>query len=134
MVYLQNYRKKLFLNISAIYEAIVEIFSVNHPMVFINKFYTKKSTTRRTSRTSSRWSSTKKVLAKQNFIKDTGPENIVFVKLLWKRSKLCLFWFVTSILNFFLQFLENNCIIFLVSRKCARVFRSFGHFVFMKFL
>ena len=53
---------------AAIYEVIIVIFSVNLPMVFINKFFFNPIT--RTSRTSSRRSSTKKVQATQNFIKN----------------------------------------------------------------
>ena len=72
-------------NISAINEAIILIFAVNLPMAFIYKFCNFNPTTRRTSRTSSRWSSTKKVRAKQNFIKDNIAGRMILI--LWRIIK-----------------------------------------------
>ena len=57
--------KKFKLNNSAIKKAIIIMFSVNFPLVFIFKwhfeFIYKEPITSRPSRTSSRWSSTRKV-------------------------------------------------------------------------
>ena len=105
------------LNISAIYNAIIVIFSANLPMIFINKFCIKgiiQPPCRRTSRTSPRWSSTKKAQTTQKFKPDPKMVDILwhifkksakqfktsfFGKLLWKCSKIVLFWVQVSIIQ-----------------------------------
>ena len=77
------FKVQTVLNISAFYKAILLIYAVKFPMVFIYKFCKNffNSTTRRASRTSSRWSLTKKVWSTQNFLKVNMTERIV---ILWR--------------------------------------------------
>ena len=78
------------LNISLIYWAIIVIFSVSLPMVNLNKFFLKRNfdtTTWRTSRTTSRWRSTKKVRATQNFIKDKMTGRVDILANFWNNCK-----------------------------------------------
>ena len=101
-------------NISVIHKAIILIFLVNLPMANIYKLCKNKfdPTTWRISRTTSRWRSTQKVWAIQNFIKKnkmTGRVDIL--RRIWSKNIQKIYFFgsfYTSIFTFFCSFLKMH--------------------------